>query len=243
MSGTPAPEGFTTAFMDWFCATTALNYAEYQSRHSAAPAAARPERAYWLDGLPDATIDRLESIWAVRFPPDYRQFLRHVHAPARPHDATITDVRRVPVEQRPFSGWLDFYDWLVDDKELRRAFDSPLEGLLFDAERKDLWRGSWGERPPTADARTERVRELVALAPKLIPVCGHRYVLAEPCQAGNPVLSIQQSDMIVYGVDLRDYFLREFRFFLYPRQGKPPAMPVETRAQFKTIPFWGEFLY
>ena len=47
-------------------------------------------------------------------------------------------------------------------------------------------------------------------APKLVPIIGHRYLLAEPCKAGNPILSIYQSDIIIYGVTLHNYFLTEF---------------------------------
>lgn len=43
----------------------------------------------------------------------------------------------------------------------------------------------------------------------LIPVCGHRYLPAEPCSAGNPVLSVYQMDIIVYGRDLAAYFAAE----------------------------------
>jgi len=49
----------------------------------------------------------------------------------------------------------------------------------------------------------------VANAPKLIPLISHRYLPAEPCEAGNPVFSIYQSDIIYYGANLTEYFERE----------------------------------
>jgi hypothetical protein len=43
-------------------------------------------------------------------------------------------------------------------------------------------------------------------SPQLIPIFGHRYVVADDSQW---VLSIVGSDAIVYGEDLRDYLLIE----------------------------------
>jgi hypothetical protein len=44
-----------------------------------------------------------------------------------------------------------------------------------------------------------------AEAPKLIPLLGHRYLPADPCEAGNPVFSVYQSDVIYYGANLQDW--------------------------------------
>ena len=62
-----------------------------------------------------------------------------------------------------------------------------------------------------AAARAAIVRDAVAKAPKLIPLMGHRYLPAEPCEAGNPVLSVYQADIIYYGADLDAYFNIELR--------------------------------
>jgi hypothetical protein len=68
----------------------------------------------------------------------------------------------------------------------------------------------WGERPASPDDRKEVLRSVVARAPKLIPLFNHRYLPEEPHEAGNPVFSVYQSDVIYYGTDLTDYFEREF---------------------------------
>lgn len=39
---------------------------------------------------------------------------------------------------------------------------------------------------------------------------GHRYIPAEPDLPGNPVFSVYQTDVILYGVDLRSYLAAEF---------------------------------
>jgi hypothetical protein len=38
----------------------------------------------------------------------------------------------------------------------------------------------------------------------------HRMMPAEPHLSGNPVFSVHQTDIIVYGKDLRDYLTHEF---------------------------------
>ena len=69
-------------------------------------------------------------------------------------------------------------------------------------------------------------------APKLIPLCGHRYIPAEPCEAGNPVFSIYQTDIICYGADLWQYLSNEYMQFL---RGPDAHFYVSSS---KEIPFW-----
>jgi hypothetical protein len=68
----------------------------------------------------------------------------------------------------------------------------------------------------------------VKAAPRLIPVFGNRMIPAEPHQAGNPVFSIHQADIICYGFDLADYLRREFS--LEGREAWPDAI--------RPIRFW-----
>lgn len=94
------------------------------------------------------------------------------------------------------------------------------------------------------------MRELVKAAPRLITIFGHRYLLAEPCTAGKPVLSIYQSDVVVYGANLHDYLLVEFGQGLLGLDEKQ-VKEIERNMRKKlnerwqdylAIPFWGEFL-
>src|SRR5262249_23286867 len=58
-----------------------------------------------------------------------------------------------------------------------------------------------------------KVRECVSAAPRLIPIYGHHSVRVmpdRPHSAGNPVFSIRQAEIIVWGVDLRDWLIHEF---------------------------------
>ena len=135
-----------------------------------------------------------------------------------------------------------FYNWHTDTEAIQATYEWLVEGLVFDVQQADLWLPSWGAKPTTAEAQEARVRELVNAAPKLIPVFAHRYLLASPCEAGNPVLSISQSDIIMYGVDLHDYFLTEFGTLIGGGNAYGSRLTQEKYEAYQTIPFWREFL-
>lgn len=80
----------------------------------------------------------------------------------------------------------------------------------------------------------------MAAAPTLIPITGHRYLLAEPCRVGNPVLSVYQADIISYGADLRRYLLIEFAGLLGIPRPNVIQQAGEADPRLEDIPFWGE---
>jgi hypothetical protein len=166
---------------------------------------AQGRRELWAAGYTAAELDDAQARFGLRFPPDLATLLR---------------------ERRPAAG----YDWTGPEEPIRRALAWPLEGLLFDVEN-GVWHSRWGERPPQPEARAEVVRSLVAAAPPLIPILGHRYLPAEPLEPGNPVLSVYQSDIIHYGRDLEDYFAHEFGGVAGPVSG-----PV------RRIRFWSDII-
>jgi len=244
------PPASSEAFLDWFRQKTETTWSTYPA----------PTLEYftklgiwgckwepgtrWLGGLEEEHIAEIERLWALSFPPDYRLFLLRLHAVDRPLRCTAQ------AEAQPYQQILRdapaFYNWLKDSAVLRTRMDDVVTGLIFDVEESDLWRPSWGPRPTTAESRAQQVRELVAAAPPLIPIFGHRYLLAEPCQAGNPVLSIVQSDIIVYGADLRSYLLTECEDFLPIDQAQARREAdtlIQARfAEYTAIPFWGDLL-
>ncbi|NBW06660.1 MAG: hypothetical protein EBR82_01375 [Caulobacteraceae bacterium] len=165
-----------------------------------------PGKDVWAKGYSQAELDEAQEKFDLVFPPDLVAFLR---------------------ERRPAQG----YDWRTDETQIRDMLRWPLEGLLFDVENNALWRPGWGDRPGTPEARAEALTAIVNAAPKLIPLVSHRYLPAEPHEAGNPVLSVHQSDVIYYGADLADYFEREFGH---------PTRPL--RRHIKRIPFWSDLV-
>jgi hypothetical protein len=75
-------------------------------------------------------------------------------------------------------------------------------------------------------------RRHLARAPKMIPVWGHRYLPAGRGTCGYPVLSIWQTDILMFGTDLAEYIAIEFqRRSMIPGRTPPPM-----------VPFWSDFL-
>jgi hypothetical protein len=104
--------------------------------------------------------------------------------------------------------------------------------VLFDVEHTALWHPSWGQRPAGTGEALRTARQHLSRAPRMIPVFGHRYLPAGRGTYGHPVLSIYQSDIIVYGTDLADYITCEFSRRLISADWAPPPM----------VPFWSDFL-
>lgn len=178
------------------------------------------------DGLTEAEIEAVEARYGFRFPPDLRALLRAA----------------LPVAIESEWGRDSFPNWrLGDHADLQRRLNWPFEGMAFDIENNAFWMEEWGPRPAKLDNAIEIARQAVQAAPKLIPVCGHRYLPAEPGLGGNPVFSVYQTDIIYYGCDLWDYFENEFapeeqrwrRFRATP--GSKDA------AVFRPIRFWSKF--
>ena len=166
----------------------------------------RAEGRVWAEGYTQGELDDAQSRFGLTFPPDLVALFR---------------------EKRPVLGW----DWRRDDEEIRFMLAQPLEGLLFDVEHANLWWAEWGERPAREAERVEVLRFVVARAPKLVPLVSHRYIPCEPNEANNPVFSIYQSDVIIYGADLADCFAREFG-----QESEAVAVPS------KHIPFWSDLV-
>jgi hypothetical protein len=233
------PAGFGDEFLDWFRAATEQAWARFRERSflswvgGGVGGADWQHATRWSAGLAEAEIEAIERQWSLRFPPDYRRFLRRLHATDRPMiGAGFADSGAMVPLVTP-----GFYSWLGDTAAIRAALDGVFEGLLFDVEENGLWPASWGPRPERADDRRHRVRALLERAPRLVPLLGHRFLVAEPDREGNPVLSIVQSDIIVYGSDLRDYLLIEFGELL----GLEGQVPIGGREE-RAIPFWGDLL-
>jgi hypothetical protein len=163
-------------------------------------------QASFAPGLSPTEFDRIEETFGLRFPPDLRRFL----ATALPIGSGFPDWRH------------------SSPATLKHRLAGPLDGILFDIEHSDFWLDDWGERPNDLPEALRIGRERVASAPKLIPIFVHRFIPAEPHDAGNPVFSVHQTDFIYYGYDLADYLWREFHV---PRPNWAKSSP-------RVIPFW-----
>lgn len=140
----------------------------------------------FTEGLTDAEVSQIESRHGFCFPDDLRDFLQSA----------------VP------NGY-SFVDWRSGgpSAEMRNW---PLHGILFDVEHNGFWLPEWGQQPSSMEEARIIVEEQVRQAPRLIPIFAHRMMPDRPRTAGNPVLSIYQTDIIYYGFDLEDYLRHEF---------------------------------
>lgn len=197
----------------------------------------------WQPGLSEAEIQAIEQRWSMQFPADYRRFLAILNAPDRGmfstgwRDDPPYDLQEV--EDEP-----SFFDWQKDEGDITGALEWPLEGLLFDVEESALWPDSWGEKPKSTEDIRHKVTQLVAAAPKLVPLTGHRYLLGGSLEAGNPVLSVWQSDIIIYGSNLREFLLLELSDLLELDHDEivEHSNAGITEKQIAAIPFWGELM-
>jgi hypothetical protein len=194
----------------------------------------------WLGGLSDQEITEIEQHWQLQFPPDYRLFLKTLHC----MNKKIISFNEESMGMKDDDHYT-YLNWQIHQKEIEQKYEWIIEGMLFDVQHGIWWPG-WGEKPRTSEAQEVRIRELVAAAPRIIPIVGNCYLLIEPCQSGNPVLSISQTDIIVYSPDLYSFFLREVTTQslrgLTAALKKSKEIGRERLPQYKTISFWGEFV-
>lgn len=157
-----------------------------------------------MNGYTQSELDDVQAKWNLRFPPD---------------------LAALYLEQRSVIP-NDTFDWIdTPEDKIRGMIGWPLEGFLFDVQA-GLWWPDWGERPSSPSDAEDRFRAIFATAPKLIPIHDHRCIPEEPHEAGNPVFSVWQMDVIHYGANLAHYVTVETR----AGTDEWPAM--------KEIPFW-----
>jgi len=176
------------------------------------------------DGLSDDEIARIETTFGFRFADDHRAFLTAglpVNLPPAPRESGV-----VVTHAQPWPDWRH-----LDHDELRDRLGWPVDGVLFDVENNQFWAEAWGERPGRTGQAVKVARRELARAPAMIPVYGHRYLPAGAGTHGHPVLSMWQTDIICYGLDLADYIDREFAD-ASRRAGDPPRNPRVT------VEFW-----
>ncbi|MFI6977863.1 hypothetical protein ACIBSV_04640 [Embleya sp. NPDC050154] len=114
-------------------------------------------------------------------------------------------------------------------RSLKAQLGWPSEGVLFDVEHNAFWPSTWGARPAQLKHALKSARYHLARVPTMVPVYGHRYLPGTEGQWGHPVLSMMQTDIVVYGANLANYLAAEFA------GGTIEQAPV-------TVPFWRDLV-
>ncbi|MFJ3758932.1 hypothetical protein [Streptomyces sp. NPDC090080] len=183
---------------------------------------ARTGRYAFEPGLTDAEFSRIEGEFGFEFAEDHRSFL----AAGLPVNIPPRDGQ---TWSRPWPEWRS-----GDADSLREQLAWPVEGVLLDVGHHTFWHEGWGERPADGTAALETARHHLAEAPVLVPVYAHRYLPSGRGSFGHPVLSMWQTDIIYYGLDLADYMHQEFD----DARGEVD----ESWNPQATVPFWRDLL-
>lgn len=173
-------------------------------------------------GLTDFEFEDIERKYGFEFADDHRAFL----AAGLPVNVPPQDGQ---TWSRPWPEWRG-----GDLDSLRRQFDSPVEGVLVGVEHNGFWYGGWGERPADGAVALEAARRHLREVPVLVPVYAHRYLPAGRGSFGHPVLSMWQTDIIYYGLDLVDYMHQEF--------DEARGETDESWSPRAMVPFWRDLL-
>lgn len=167
----------------------------------------------------------IEKRYEIKFPSDLRDFLQ----------------TGMPIGNR-------FLNWRTEDHELLLdRLNRPREGILFDVEH-GYWHDKWGNKPNDLNEAKEIINKIIDDAPKLIPIYSHRYIPSEQNEIGNPVYSVYQTDIIVYGLNLKSYLIKEFLWKEYKEECRDDCIVSEwgelivDYSKVRVIRFWDDFI-
>ncbi len=151
----------------------------------------------FASGLTDIEVERVQNDFEISFPSDLKLLLQ----------------TELPISSG-FTHWRLGINNEKEKRDIENKINWPLEGILFDIRNNLFWLDTWGIKPSNFKEQRSIATNELAKQPKLIPIYSHRYLSSEPSEAGNPVFSVYQTDIIHYGKDLMDYFSNEFGFEL-----------------------------
>lgn len=193
---TPPPEDFGVEFLEWLRQVTERAWGMLDETVGPDLGPRWRVGTRWTGGLDDAAIARVEDRYRVRFPPEHRLFLQTLHSttPGRRGVGYFGHDHPVHYEAK------GIYDWLGDERSIQKAMENVADTMRhLPFEDDEEWQTTWVGCEPK---------------PSLIPILGHRYVVAD---ANQWVLSIMDEDAMIYGFGLRDYLLHELVDLLPPR--------------------------
>jgi hypothetical protein len=134
-------------------------------------------------GLSEEELAGIEADFGFHFPPDLRALLQEF----------------LPSGE-------EWPNWRGNRQRLMEWLDEPADGIEFDVEDGGFWFEAWGARPEDIDDAVEEARRQVALAPMLIPLRGNDFLPARPSESGNPVFTVDGSNVTVAASDVAAWF-------------------------------------
>lgn len=160
-------------------------------------------------GLTAEEFEKIEKIYGFTSPRELREF----------YSCGLPTGESFPI-------WNDFSEENV--KLIRERMEFPINAVRDDVANWD-WLDSWGDQPETREEVLAKFDEIVAKAPKMIPIYSHRYM---PAIDGAPVISTVGWDSIYYGYTLEKYLKHEF---LGIKDGV-------VSGKVKKVPFWSNLI-
>lgn len=135
--------------------------------------------------LSDSQIAEIEWTLQISFPREYKTLLS----------------KFVPIWQR-------FIDWADrNNSKVYNMLNWLFEGILFDVENNGFRYKDWWDKPEDVNIKIDKAKYMLKLVKPLIPIYWHRYLWQIDWW---PVISVHQTDIIYYWVDLEDYIDNEF---------------------------------
>lgn len=168
---------------------------------------------HFRPGLTEDEAQKIEETYAVRLPDS----LRKLYSIA------------VPTADERFPDWTNFSP--ENTEAIRTRMREPYVWLEKDVEN-GYWVPCWGEKPTDKAERDARLSEVLAHAPVLLPLFGHRYLPAVEGVEDSPVLSSVGCDTIFYGSSLTEWLKIEFL-------SSSHSIPSE---KAKNVPFWSDLI-
>ena len=165
------------------------------------------------DGLTDKEFEKIENFYSIKFP----QVLRCLFKSFLPN----------------LYNWRDFSKENV--KKIKDKLNWPIEGIKYDIKYNNFWLECFGEKTGNLEQDLAKAEEYMRnqkneVVPKLIPIYSHRYVPCYPDSMEVPIFSIYQTDIIIYGNNIEQYFENEFVKFKNSENN-----------DIVHVPFWSEF--
>ena len=167
-------------------------------------------------GLTQNEFEKIYEIYDIKFPLSLKSFL----------------TTALPVSDG-FYDWRDFSSGNVTKiKNMMQHFYEFVKRASFEeyipnnTYSPDQW------CKISREQRVEVVAELYKNAPKIIPVCSHRFMPEMNDDNDPPVLSIYYDDIVYYGRNLQEYLLHEFCGVDIPKY----------ISEYKNVPFWTDMM-